>query len=337
MEDYAVAVLLGGLTLAALAWIWLVARAFKQHVGWGIASLALPPLVLVFAWRHAERAIGPLVGFVLASVVAAVPVTWSLVGPSDLALRERLRKEATFFSVARTALESDAVHGWMEGRAYYMHIGGLVLAVLAWVWLLIRAFRERRSWGIGSLVFPPVGFVFAGRYPRKGRVPLGLFLVCLLVAALPAIYTHLVPPDTSVREREVGGEKHITLTGSDPKTAPDLKEKQDVAVLQMANPDVNDESLEALKGMKLLKELDLNGSQVTDAGLEILRDLPALAKLRLARTKITDKGFRSALFAKDSLMELDVRGTQISRETTQAWHDAKPGRHVMRSDPLPER
>lgn len=81
--------------------------------------------------------------------------------------------------------------------------------------------------------------------------------------------------------------------------------------------------------MKLLKELDLNGSQVTDAGLEILKELPALVKLRLARTKITDKGFRSALFAKDSLMELDVRGTQVSRETAQAWRDVKPGRRVL--------
>ena len=329
MEVYAVAVLLSGLTLAALAWIWLVARAFKQHVAWGITSLAFPPLALVFAWRHAERAIGPLIGFALGSAVAAVPVTWSLVGPSDLALRERLRKEPTFFSVARTALESDAVHGWMEGRAYFMQIGGIGLAVLAWVWLLVRAFREGRSWGIGSLVFPPLGFVFAGRYPRKGRVPLGLFLVCLLVAALPAIYTLTVPPDTSAREREVGGEKHITLTGSNAKTAPDLKEKQDVIMLQMANPEVSDESLESLKGLKLLKELDLNGSQVTDAGLAILKELPALAKLRLARTKITDKGFRSALFAKDSLMELDVRGTQVSRETAQAWRDAKPGRRVL--------
>ena len=329
MEDYAVAVLLGGLALAALAWIWLVARAFKQHAAWGIASLVLPPVALVFAWRHAERAIEPLVVFVLASVVTAVPVTWSLAGPSDLALRDRLRKEATFFSVVRTTLESDAVHGWMESRAYYMQIGGIALAGLAWVWLLVRAFRERRSWGIGSLVFPPLGFVFAGRYPQKGRAPLGLFLVCLLVAALPAIYTLTVPPDTSAREREVGGEKHITLTGSDPKTAPDLKEKRDTVVLQMANPEVNDESLEALKGMKLLQELDLNGSQVTDAGLEILKDLPALAKLRMARTKITDKGFRSALFAKESLMELDLRGTDVSRETTQAWRDAKPGRRVL--------
>ena len=102
-----------------------------------------------------------------------------------------------------------------------------------------------------------------------------------------------------------------------------------MAVLQMANPDVNDQSLESLKGMKLLRELDLNGSQVTDAGLEILKELPALTALRLARTKITDKGFRSTLFAKESLMQLDLRGTGVSRETIQDWRDAKPGRRVL--------
>jgi hypothetical protein len=329
VEDYAAVVLFGGLTLAALAWVWLLARAFRQHAGWGVSSLLLPPLALVFALRHAQRAIAPLVVFVLGSVAAAVPVVFSLLGPSDLGLRERLHQEPAFLSAARTTLESDAVHGWMESRAYFLQIGGLGLAALAWCWLLIRAFRERRSWGFGSLIFFPIGFIFAGRHPRKGAIPLSLCLLCLLVAAAPAIYTLTVPPDISARERNVGGEKHLTLTGSDPKTAPDLKQAQDVAVLQMANPDVNDRSLERLKGMKLLRELDLNGSQVTDAGLETLKDLPALASLRLARTKITDKGFRDALFAKESLMQLDLSGTPVSRETIQAWRSAKPGRRVV--------
>ncbi len=329
MEDYAVSVFFGGLTLAALAWLWLLVRAFKQHAGWGIMSLVLPPLAFVFALRHAQRAIGPLVLFTLGGVATAAPVAYSLLGPSDLGLREQLHKEPKVLSLVKTTLESDAVHGWMEGRAYYMQLGGVALAVLAWIWLLVRAFREHQRWGLGTLVFPPLGFIFAGRHPRKGAIPLALFLMCLLIAATPAIYTLTVPPDRNALERDVGGEKHLTITGSDPKTAPDLKQKQDVAVLQMANPDVTDKSLESLKEMKLLRELDLNGSQVTDAGLEILKELPALTALRLARTKITDKGFRSTLFAKESLMQLDLRGTDVKRETVQAWRDAKPGRRVM--------
>jgi Leucine Rich repeat len=329
VEDYAIVVLLGELALALLVWIWLLVRAFNQHVAWGIASLVLPPLALVFAWRHAQRAVGPLVVFALGTVALAIPAACSLAWPSDVAFHERIHQEPAFFAVARTSLESDAAHGWMEGRAYYMNIGGGLLALLAWIWLVVRAFRERRSWGLGTLFFPPLGFIFADRYPRKGAVPLACFLVCSLVVSLPAIYTNSMPRDTSARDRNVLGQEHLTLTGADPKTAPDLKQKKNLTLLQMAGPDVDDQSLESLKGMNLLQELDLSGTRVTDAGLETLKELPALARLHLARTKITDKGFRSALFAKESLMELDLRDTQVSRETTRAWHDAKQGRRVM--------
>ena len=103
----------------------------------------------------------------------------------------------------------------------------------------------------------------------------------------------------------------------------------DVSVLQMANADVTDQVLEVLRPMRRLQELDLNGTQVTDAGLGILGDLPALATLRLARTKITDKGFRDALLTKDSLMQLDLRHTQVSRDTVKVWRGAKPDRKAM--------
>ena len=328
MEDQAIAILSGGLFLMALAWIWLLLQAFRQQKGWGVASTFVPPIALVFALRHAQRAIRPLVLFVLGSAIAALPVACSLLGPSDLALREQLRQELPAVTTVRTVLQSDAVREWMVGRAYYLQLGGAILAILAWVWLLVRAFRYQRRWGFASL-FAPLGFVFAYRHPRRGAMPLVVFLVCLLVAATPAIYTLTVPPDASAREKNVGGENHLTLTGADPKKSPDLQQKQDVDVLQMANPDVNDQSLEPLRGMKALRELDLNGSQVTDAGLEILKELPAIVSLRLARTKITDKGFRSALFAKESLMNLDLTGTAVSQETVKAWHDAKPGRHAL--------
>jgi hypothetical protein len=152
----------------------------------------------------------------------------------------------------------------------------------------------------------------------------------LLVAATPAVYTKFVPLLRNPRDVIVEGERHVTLTGSDRKADSGFEIKPDTTVLQMANsPDVTDQALESLRGLKLLKELDLNDTQITDAGLAILRDLPALEKLRLARTKITDKGFRDALLDKDSLMLLDLQGTQVSSETRRAWRDAKPGRTVM--------
>ena len=132
------------------------------------------------------------------------------------------------------------------------------------------------------------------------------------------------------RDRIVEGERHITLTKSDQRDYSYLESQRDAVVLQIANPDVTDRTLEYLRGMAALKELDLNNTQVTDAGLRILKDLPALAALRLKNTKITDKGFRDILAGKESLKQLDLTGTQVDRETVQAWRSAQPGRRALR-------
>jgi hypothetical protein len=171
--------------------------------------------------------------------------------------------------------------------------------------------------------------VFAARHPRRAAAPLILVALSVLVAAAPALYILTVPLDLGPREKLVDGQRHLTLTGWDRKDYSLLKLKPDVVVLQMANPDVTDQALESLKDLRTLQELDLSDTQVTDAGLEILKGLPALATLRLARTKITDQGFQDALFAQESLMQLDLRGTQVSRETARAWRDVKPGRRVL--------
>src|SRR5262249_24568738 len=109
-----------------------------------------------------------------------------------------------------------------------------------------------------------------------------------------------------------------------------LESHLDTAVLQMANPDVTDATLDHLMKMAQLKELDLSNTQITDAGLLVLKDLPALTSLRLKNTKITDKGFRDTLAGKESLMQLDLTGTQVDRETVQTWRSAKPGRRALR-------
>ena len=209
------------------------------------------------------------------------------------------------------------------------------MAAAAWLWLIVLAFRERWKWGVGTLVLPPTGFVFAARHPRKGAAPLLLVGLGILAAAAPPVYTLAVPLDLGPRETMVAGDRHITLTGWDRKDYSVLRQRPDASVVQMANADVTDQTLESLRGLMRLKELDLNDTQITDSGLVILRDLPALEVLRLARTRISDAGFHDALFAKDSLMRLDLQGTQVSRETVRAWHDARPGRKAMQSAPAP--
>jgi hypothetical protein len=117
----------------------------------------------------------------------------------------------------------------------------------------------------------------------------------------------------------VDNERHVTLTGWDRSDYDVLNTMRDVSVLQMANPDVTDQTLDLLKEMNQLIELDLNYTKVTDAGLATLRGLPALAILRLKATAVTDEGFRAHLLDKESLLELDLRETQVTSKTLREW------------------
>ena len=103
----------------------------------------------------------------------------------------------------------------------------------------------------------------------------------------------------------------------------------DVVVLQMANPDVTDETLELLRGLNQLRKLDLNNTQVTDAGLVVLAGLPRLERLRLGHTKITDEGFRTHLAGLASLQQIDVTGTAVKGKTKRNGRRAKPGREYL--------
>ncbi len=97
----------------------------------------------------------------------------------------------------------------------------------------------------------------------------------------------------------------------------------------MANPNVTDETLNYLRGMDRLRELDLNDTQVSDAGLAVVAELPRLEQLRLARTNITDAGFQKYLGAKESLLKLDLTGTDVKGKTKRDWKKAKTGREYL--------
>jgi hypothetical protein len=329
VEETLVSVLSGGLVLMGLGWVWLIVRAFGRNAWWGVGSLIVPPFAFLFALRNAQRSVAPLVTFALGNFVAATVAVTAIITPIDLQLRERLDESPQLWVRWGKLLRSDAAYGWMENRAIYLEAAGLALVVVSWIWLLVRAFRYRTGWGLISLFMPPAGLVFAGRHPRQGTAPLIALALGLIVAATPAAYILAVPLDLGEHERIVNGERHLTLTGWDRKDYSILVHKPDVVVLQMANPDVTDASLEPLEAMTALRELDLNGTQISDAGLKFLEKLPALATLRVARTTITDAGFRRSLFAKDSLEQLDLTGTQVSVATVKAWREAKKGRQAL--------
>ncbi|AMV37904.1 hypothetical protein [Planctomyces sp. SH-PL62] len=217
----------------------------------------------------------------------------------------------------------------VEQYGVHLMLAGLAMMAVGWLWLVVKAFRDRVGWGAAILVFPPLAPVYVLSKGRAVWAPASLMALGLVLTAFPPLYTRYVPVDLGPHERMVDGERHLTLTGWDRKDYAVLGSKSDAVVVQMANPDVTDETLRNLRGFSRLRELDLDDTQVTDEGLKILVELPALASLRLRNTRITDAGFKASLAPKESLRRLDLTGTAVDRETVEAWRAAAPGRRAM--------
>jgi hypothetical protein len=218
-----------------------------------------------------------------------------------------------------------------ETQLTYVLVAGVALFAIGLFWLIVAAFRVKWYWGLAVLLFPPIGLIFALRiHVRKEAAwPLVFLAVGLVVGAAPIAYNRFLPIDLGPHESMVDNELHITLTKWDRKDYSVLGARPGAVVVQMANPDVTDQTLTYLRGMKRLRELDLNGTQVSDEGLRELEGLLDLATLRLKNTKITDAGFQKWLAARESLMLIDLRGTKVSKETGKTWKAARPDRTLF--------
>lgn len=200
---------------------------------------------------------------------------------------------------------------------------GLVLLTVGALWLLIRAFRHHWKWGVGSVLFPPTLLAFGWLHRARNMVPLAVLLSGLVLAGGTLGVGRLISrfPPLGPRDKQVDGERHVTLTGWD-RTESDyalLATLPDTVVLQMANSDVTDQTLESLRELRQLRELDLNSSKITDAGLRVLAELPKLKILRIRGTAVTDEGFRGVLLESPTLTELDARDTSISAKSLREW------------------
>ena len=164
---------------------------------------------------------------------------------------------------------------------------------------------------------------------RKLVLPIGILLLGLVLIVGPGIISRLMIVDLGPRETLVDGQRHVSLTGWDGESYDLLSAKSDVVVLQMANADVDDATLDFLAGMKQLQELDLNDSKITDEGLRKLSQLPALRTLRLRGTRITDQGFRDHLMNLPALKQIDLRKTAVSAESVSEWQDDDPSKRAF--------
>ncbi len=206
---------------------------------------------------------------------------------------------------------------------------GLLLVAIAYYWLSARAVQASKWWRIGYL--PPFALLYLLGFSRRTIAPLILFFFGAAVAATPYLMTHHVMPHLKNYpwEKTVDGELHVTLTGLADFDYTVLKDRKNIAVLQMANPDVADRTLDNLRGMESLYELDISNTKLTDAGLATLKTLPNLRVLRIARTKVTDDGFVQNLSENDRLVEIDARETDIKGSTLRKWKNAKDDRKYV--------
>jgi hypothetical protein len=198
---------------------------------------------------------------------------------------------------------------------------GAVLMLAGWLWLVIRAFRERIWWGLGCLFFPPAAVAFIPMHWKRGAAPFGLMMTGVAAVGLTYGVSQLLANtvDLGKWEQRVDGEIHVTLTDWDRSDYSFLQKRRDIVVLQMANPDVTDDVVAQLAGSVMIKEIDLNDTAITDKSLAILAAIPNLHTLRLRGTKITDAGFREHLLNKESVRSLDLRQTGVASKTAREW------------------
>lgn len=166
----------------------------------------------------------------------------------------------------------------------FLFYAGLQLTTAGLLWLVVKTIQRDWSFWLPAL----------------------LLFVGTAALVTPLLMTrYLVNVDLGPRNVLVGGERHITLTGWDQQDYQVLQAFPETVVLQMANPDVSDETLAYIKGMANLRELDLNDTQITDAGLARLARMSGLQTLRLRATNITDEGFNTWIFPMRQLTRLD--------------------------------
>jgi cytochrome c-type biogenesis protein CcmE len=71
------------------------------------------------------------------------------------------------------------------GLAGTLNLLGLLIAVPAWLWIVVLAFKERLAWGLGTLLIPPVALVYGAMRVRACKVPL-IMLACGLALRVSA-------------------------------------------------------------------------------------------------------------------------------------------------------
>jgi len=212
----------------------------------------------------------------------------------------------------------------------YFLLGGAAIVLLGHLLFVIAGFRQSAGWGFAVLCLPPLGGIaLLFKHFRRAILPLIVMLIGGVLIGAAYVPAMIGGPKKLPIVRVEKGDVQLTVTAAENFDYASLVDYPHLSMLQMANPEVTDATLEHLRSMKQLKNLDISNSKITDDGLRIIGELPALEELRLSRTAVTDQGFREHLLGKETLMKLDLTGTKVSRVTVDEWRKAKPGRRAL--------
>lgn len=103
----------------------------------------------------------------------------------------------------------------IENYAVYFVLGGLAALAVGWVWMVAIAFRHRPVFGAAVLLIPPSAPIYGLWRGGKARRPVVIMGLGLILAAFPPVHQLLTPIDLGSRDKMVGDERHVTITGWD--------------------------------------------------------------------------------------------------------------------------
>jgi hypothetical protein len=92
LEEYAFYILIAGLVIGTVGFLWLVAAAFKVSKPWGFGVLLFPPLALVFIPLHFRKSAAALVVLLISGALLGAPYAANYVNKKfmDVGPREKI-------------------------------------------------------------------------------------------------------------------------------------------------------------------------------------------------------------------------------------------------------
>ncbi|MEQ9408954.1 MAG: hypothetical protein RIK87_14550 [Fuerstiella sp.] len=153
--------------------------------------------------------------------------------------------------------------------------------------------------------------------PQMAWFHLRLRTLLIIPAALLILAAVFVPRQMAQHRALVGLRELKGIVRTEPVSLPGLSTllgedyAQQILEIYLRNPEVTDDDIQILQGLKGLQKLELTGAAITDRGVATLSDLSDLYILHLSKTQVGDAGM-AALSPLRNLGILSLNQTQVT-------------------------